>query len=554
MFRAPLCALIAMVGALLIPTMAMAQAPVAGHLRYAIDRAAVSASYTGTAGRNRYVILQSGENARLASLKAADPNVKVLMYKDLSAMVERDQWGGVSTGVATQDAAANPDWYLLNKSGQRFTFNNYGWMWAADIGNAAYQKKWADNVIAELQAEGWDGVFMDDTNPTIRYHYAVDQVAKYPSDTAYGAATRSAVASIGPRVRAAGKLIIPNMGAWRDYPTVIADWLQFVDGGMDELFTKWGRTAGEGYLYTSAWDTQLEQVKTAERMGKAFLAVTQSANDDPMAMRYGWATLLLAANGRSTFALHGDYTNENWFPEYDLPIGSPLGAETKDVSGVHRRLFSNGIVLVNPTLSTLSVSLGGRYSGCGLTDVSSVTMGPHTGLVLASAATPSPSPAPAPTATPTPTPTATPAPAPTAAPTPTPTATPAPAPTATPTPTPAPTRPGKPAKPPRPKSTSRKLASTSGSVVRGKSVRVAVTCRSGATCRQRIVLRAGRRTVASRRVVVAAGCSRAVRVKLHASGRRALRRHGRLRVRVVRIAHRPSAARITPRRVIMSAV
>jgi hypothetical protein len=70
------------------------------------------------------------------------------------------------------------------------------------------------------------------------------------------------------------------------------------------------------------------------------------------------------------------------FPEYGLALGDPQGPEERLSSGVHRRAFTRGQVLVNPTGATHSVSLGASYSGSGLTAVSSVSMGPHTGLVL----------------------------------------------------------------------------------------------------------------------------------------------------------------------------
>src|SRR5919107_1823966 len=148
----------------LLPGVSEAAPSAAGHFRYAIDTAAGSADYTRTPSRQSVVILQSYQVPLMQRLKAANPSVKVLVYKDLSGMVERDQWGGVSTGVATQDAAAHPEWFLLNTSGQRFTFRYYDWIWAADVGNAAFQQKWADNVLAEIANKGWDGVFMDDTN------------------------------------------------------------------------------------------------------------------------------------------------------------------------------------------------------------------------------------------------------------------------------------------------------------------------------------------------------------------------------------------------------
>src|SRR3954451_12035742 len=299
----------------ILPGVARAATPGAGHFRLALDTAAGSADYTATAGRNDFVVLQGYQVPLMQRLKAANPKLKVLVYKDLSAMVERDQWGGTSTGVATQDAAAHPDWYLLNTGGQRFTFRNYDWMWAADVGNPAFQQKWADNVLAEVKAKGWDGVFMDDVNPSMEYHYDVASVAKYPTNAAYQAATGSALAAIGARFRAEGKLVIPNFGFWKDYPSVIANWLRYVDGGMDEMFVKVGSTgSADSYVTGSLWETQLQEVKDAAAQGKVFLGVSHSTAGDAAAARYGWATMLLGAGGAASFAMHNDYAGENWFP------------------------------------------------------------------------------------------------------------------------------------------------------------------------------------------------------------------------------------------------
>ena len=62
------------------------------------------------------------------------------MYKNLSAMATAR--GGISgTGVTTQDAESHPEWYLRNTRGERFTFGGYDYLWAADIGNRAYQER-----------------------------------------------------------------------------------------------------------------------------------------------------------------------------------------------------------------------------------------------------------------------------------------------------------------------------------------------------------------------------------------------------------------------------
>ena len=528
---------------LLAAAPANAATPAAGHLRVAIDSASSTADFSRTAARQSYVVLHEWEGAKRAAIKLQNPNVKVLLYRNLSALSTADQWGNHSTGLTTQEAQTHPEWYLLNTSGQRFTFGGYGWLWAADIGNAGYQQAWTDSVLAALQSGGWDGVFVDDTNPTIKYHYTVSAVAKYPTDAAYGAATRSALAVLGPKIRASGKLVIPNMGAWREYRPVVEDWLQFVSGGMDEMFVKWSNTPGEGYLTGSAWENQMKEIAAAEDRGKAFLAVTHSANTDAAAARYGWATVLLAARGRASYALHGDYTQESWFPEYDYDLGDATGAASSS-GGVWRRSFERGLVLVNPGTTNATVSLGGSYSGSGLTRVSSTVMGPHTGLVL----TRDDAPAPAPSPTPTPTPTATPAPVP--SPTPTATPTPAPSPTPTPTPTPAPT--ATPAPSPTPAPTPKKKPPKRRQLA---SVQVKLSCVSvRRSCRQQLVLQgwnAGRQVrLGSRRVELSARDRRSVRVKLTRTGQRLLLRRRSLSMVVAPRAHGSSGtARVSPRRV-----
>jgi hypothetical protein len=376
-------AITATVAALVIGPSAEA-APNAGHFRLALDRAAQTADYTASADRNNYVILQGYQVPLMQRLKEQNPKLKVLVYKDLSAMVERDQWGGVSTGVATQDAAGHPEWFLKNTSGNRFTFRHYDWMWAADIGDSGFQQKWADNVLAEVKAKGWDGVFMDDVNPSIEFHYDVASVAKYPTDAAYQNATGSALAAIGARFRAEDKLVIPNFGFWKDHPNLIKSWLRHVDGGMNEMFVKVGSTR-DGYDSAAVWETQLQSIKDAQTLGKAFLGISHSPNDDRAAGRYGYATMLLGGDGNAHFAMHGDYANENWFPEYDYEIGTAVTADTREAYGVHRRRFSDGLVLVNPTGYPVRVAFGGRYSGSGLSNASAATMAPRSALVLTKA-------------------------------------------------------------------------------------------------------------------------------------------------------------------------
>jgi Hypothetical glycosyl hydrolase family 15 len=381
------------------PGTASASAAGAPLFRYSIESSPDFSDLTRTAQRNGYVVLQAWRLDEMRAIKAANPNTKVLVYKNLSFCSKTASPSGLtSTGVSCEQAELDPSWFLLNSSGQRFTSWGYHWLWAMDVGNADYQRAWADRVVAEVNRNGWDGVLLDDVNPTMKYHYKVGSVAKYPSDAAYSAATRSALAHIGPRISGAGKLAIANNAAWVEYYSTGVDWLQFLDGAMDEMWLKWSSATGEGYRGETQWTTQLNELKETERQGKIFVARTQSANTDAAAARYGYATLLLGTRGRAAFSFGDSSVETPLFPEYSLPIGDATGPEERLSSGVHRRVFTSGLVLVNPTSATRSVALGGTHSGSGLSGVSSVTMPPRTGLVLTrdGAAPASPRPAPTP--------------------------------------------------------------------------------------------------------------------------------------------------------------
>jgi hypothetical protein len=356
----------------------------AGHMRYAIDNNPSFPNLSQAAQRNEYVILKPSETNRLQQLKAADPDVKVLMYKNLSASIDYPSDVYLTTGVSHDEAdAQHPEWFLLNTSGQRFTHRDYGNLWAMDVGSASYQQRWADNVLRSLKTLGFDGVFIDDTNPTMKGHYDATKVAKYPTDEAYQQATESALAKITPQLRSAGYSVVGNIGHFGEFPAVGQRWLQYMDGAMDENFGKWGNTAGSGYAWEGYWNNELSSLKYAQEQGKDFLAVTHSADGDSAAARYGWGTMLLGAAGNAQFALHSNYTSENWFPEYDYEIGQPTGPESRLSNGLHRRQFSNGIVVVNPTSNQLSADLcGGTYSGSGQNHVTNVQLAPNSAVIM----------------------------------------------------------------------------------------------------------------------------------------------------------------------------
>ncbi len=387
-----LVGLIAVLAAGAVPrAVAAAEGPNAASFnRFAIDSNASFPDVARTARRHGFVILQSWQHDLARRLKAEDPDLKVLAYKNLTFVSCAGTEGQyVPQGVRCADAQANhPDWFLTDAGGNRLNSTGYPWAWLMDLGNPSYQRAWADGVIPELKAGGWDGVFMDDTNSTLRYHFDVGRVARYPTDTAWTGATRSMLAAVGPRIREAGLLAVGNVCCERLQRGIWKDWLPFLDGALEEMFTKWGNDPAVGYQWdwgSDGWSAQLEQVQEAESQGKYFLGVSHSRADDPRAAIYGLGTMLLASQGRSSFSLASDYTQETWFADYDRAstLGLPLGAYSR-MGPVYRRDFVSGAVVVNPSLSTVHVALGGLYSTTGGDEVQSLTLAPTSASILLS--------------------------------------------------------------------------------------------------------------------------------------------------------------------------
>jgi Hypothetical glycosyl hydrolase family 15 len=359
----------------------------AGHVRYAIRPEGVWPNPSRTAHRTRVVVLLPWQQDLMRRLKASNPRLIVLEYKDLGNASSYQPVDGLGAeGVSYAQASADhPAWLLRDRAGRPIRCLGFPYLWAMDIGNRDFQQAWASEVAHELRTQGWDGVFIDNVNPTLRYYHNPADVARYPGDKAYAAAVTSALAQIVPKIHAAGKLAMANIGSWPNYRATATRWLRYLDGAMDERFAKFAPAPGRGYRSQGEWSTELSILRQVQRQGKWFLGITQSSNGDVRAERFGWATMLLGAEGHATFALQDDanYGVETWFSDYEAPLGHPLGPVRELRSaGVYRRSFSHGLVLVNPTARPRTVRLGGPYSGDGLRHATSATLPPHTGLIL----------------------------------------------------------------------------------------------------------------------------------------------------------------------------
>ena len=153
------------------------------------------------------------------------------------------------------------------------------------------------------------------------------------------------------------------------YPSVVDPWLRYLSGAMDEEFVKWGDQPGSGYAGPGTWAIQLQELKDAEKAGKLFIGITHSSNGDEHAAVYGYATELLAGDGKAEFSMTGDYSGEPWFPEYNYKLGSPVGAYSEKSSGVYERKIPERSGRGEPEArGRVTVYFNAAYSGSGLSN------------------------------------------------------------------------------------------------------------------------------------------------------------------------------------------
>jgi Hypothetical glycosyl hydrolase family 15 len=351
--------------------------------------------------RYSYVILHSWQAGLIPQLKSANPSIKVLVYKDVAATLSYACHGGTDdarlpAGVGYCWAGANqPDWFLTDTTGARIEFCDFAGAWQMDVGRAAYQQTWLENVLADLRSAPWDGVMLDDVNQSETWHLCGRTIARYPTAGAYTAATESFLSRVGPALRGAGYMAMPNIALddwWsQDGLSRWDRWVSYSSGAIQEYFSKWGHGTGRWLTddgMHNDWSGRQALFSRTQAAGKPFVGVTYGPSDDVRSMRYARASFLLDWNGGSSALVFEPTTPEAqdpYFADWTTEIGAPTGARVR-VGVAWKRVFANGIVVLDPSPSTpQTVNLGGNYVLPDGTTGSTVTVRPTEAVVLRAA-------------------------------------------------------------------------------------------------------------------------------------------------------------------------
>jgi hypothetical protein len=333
--------------------------------------------------RYRVMILMHDDGAMIRRLKARNRNLKVLMHVDMMGSDTRDPTGKSDWAGYAEAKAHHADWFLRDAGGSPLVFKGSPTAFVMDVGDSAYQNVGIARVTRSARARGFDGVFLDDANASLRWVVVGGSAAcvKYPTTAQWQAAVYAFLSTVAPRLHAAGLLVVANIGGSIITPGLWQKWNGPIDGAMEESFTDGG--TGPDSLANGRWLPKLRHALWSEATGK--ISLDHAVTATRVGARYALATMLLAARGENLFSASIGYSREVWWPEYATAssLGSPLGAYRVLRSGVYRRDFTNGVVLVNPgPQATTKVRLRGTYSGSGLAKVTAVSLAPTSGVVL----------------------------------------------------------------------------------------------------------------------------------------------------------------------------
>jgi Hypothetical glycosyl hydrolase family 15 len=287
-------------------------------------------------------------------------------------------------------ATEHPDWILRDGFGNKLWIpfacsNGSCTQYAADVGNPAFREWWIASAKLKLAA-GYRGLFIDDVNMARRvsngdgqYTQPIDPRTGTPMDLAawqrYMAGFTAQVRAALPGVEIVHNALWPVGDGTADLQRQLtsADYIEIERGFNDP-----GIVGGSSKF---GFDTLLRFIDRRHAAGTG--VILDGYADTSPGRLYGLATYFLISSGIDALGNDAFGTPDNWWSAgYDVHLGAPAGPRYLS-SGMWRRDFANGIVLVNePGATTRTVAVGAGYEDLERVARSSVTLGPASGAVL----------------------------------------------------------------------------------------------------------------------------------------------------------------------------
>jgi hypothetical protein len=363
---------------------------------------------------NSYVGTQKQLVPVTQALRALNANFLVLHYHlamwqsapAVDFIVDGGAWGNDYPYVTM-----NESWFWHNDAGERVTSSADGKL-LMNVTVPGFQQYWASSLESQVMDGEYDAVFFDSASPALLQGEcggtgtgqdprlattaARDTDFSELGNTTWIDAWQTWMSALNGTLAAQGIPLVPNTSAFT------TSWDN----------TNYGLTAGifaEGFAGTtfaeSDWMASTNELLALSNAGKIMILQNYLSTPADVATRLYYLGNYLLVKGHFTYLDYFASGPLEWYPEWTVDLGTPVGPLATDVSmmassGVYRRDFANGSVLVNPSSSPVAVSLGSTYQqvlpdGGGAVDtsgaapgsltmgsVTSVEVGPTTAVIL----------------------------------------------------------------------------------------------------------------------------------------------------------------------------
>lgn len=312
-------------------------------------------------------------------LRAMNPSFVILHYRlglglgyrapesrcqptgDWLAVIEGNDW------VREYPKSVEENWFYRYPEGSANRVYNCDWGWyLMNLDDSGWRSYWQGELLRQVQANDDDGVFMDSLSVPNYMGYDHYDPNLPPVDEAFENAWSNRISGWLSWLQTqpiGGYYILPNVGNWinsrdrTDYSPA--------DGVMVEGFAI---EADQSPYPYSDWQLQMNRVLGLVVQDKVIIGQSYVSGDQERMFVLG--TYLLV-KGTQTFLSIVQGEGPEWYPEYDIRIGTPTQSAGSDIANlydpvkqVYRRTFDNGFALLNAQDSsgtTVTVNLGGTY-------------------------------------------------------------------------------------------------------------------------------------------------------------------------------------------------
>ena len=295
------------------------------------------------AERYRVAVLQPWELSALNALKDRRPDMVVLCYKCFSSTRSYESEGPfLTSGVSFAEAERAGESWFAHRRGtlDRIEWRGYPGHWQMAVWNPEYRRRWVDNVLSEVAAERWDGVFAD--NDVYDDYYGLFPLEEVDDVSELRTALDVLVGDAGKALNAADRLLVPNIAESRRERGRWARHAQY-GGGFEEHWLGW-----QPHIHFDQ-ETCLQQAAELRGPGIGVVRVNAGGSGTDRSFRYAVAAFWALGAGRGwacTATEPDDYEGLPYRPEQSWDLGEPVGRRHRRRGGLAQR-FSAGWAAVN---------------------------------------------------------------------------------------------------------------------------------------------------------------------------------------------------------------